>query len=99
MFPNLLALKLEYAMSVYQKFRDCKTAGPFLCPCTIFARAWSSHAHRAWQISLFTLAPDVSFQRGLRKNPPLNRPSKYKAPGGLYLENCPQIQSKTKQKR
>ena len=64
MFPNLLALKLEYAMSVYQKFRDCKTAGPFLCPCTIFARAWSSHAHRAWQISLFTLAPDVSFQRG-----------------------------------
>ena len=32
------------------------------------------------------------------KNPPLNRPSKYKPPGGLYLENCPQIQSKTKQK-
>ena len=32
------------------------------------------------------------------KNPPLNHPSKYKPPGGLYLENCPQIQSKTKQK-
>ena len=23
----------------------------------------------------------------------LNHPSKYKAPGDLYLENCPQIQS------
>ena len=34
----------------------------------------------------------------LAKNPPLNHPSKYKPPGGLYLENCPQIQSKTKQK-
>ena len=33
------------------------------------------------------------------KNPPLNRPAKYKPPGGLYLDNCPQIQSKTKQKR
>ena len=33
------------------------------------------------------------------KNPPLNRPSKYKPPGGLHLENCSQIQSKTKQKR
>ena len=32
MFSNLLALKLEYAMSVYQKLRDCKTAGPFFCP-------------------------------------------------------------------
>ena len=64
MFPNLLVLKLEYAMSVYQKFRDCKIAGPFLCPCMTFARACASHAHRAWQISLFTLAPDVSFQRG-----------------------------------
>ena len=26
---NLLTLKLAYAMSIYQKFRDCKTAGPF----------------------------------------------------------------------
>ena len=33
------------------------------------------------------------------KNSPLNRPSKYKPPGGLHLENCPQIQSKTKQKQ
>ena len=33
------------------------------------------------------------------KNPPLNRPSKYKPPEDLYLENFPQIQSKTKQKR
>ena len=51
MFSNLLALKLEYAMSIYQKFRDCKTAGPFLCPCMIFARVWASHAHKACQIS------------------------------------------------
>ena len=51
MFSNLLALKLEYAMSVYQKFRDSETAGPFLCPRMSFARAWASHAHRAWQIS------------------------------------------------
>ena len=51
MFSNLLALKLEYAMSVYQKFQDCKTAGPFLCPCMSFARAWASHAHKTWQIS------------------------------------------------
>ena len=51
MFSNLLALKLEYAMSVYKKFRDCKTAGPFLCPCMIFMRALASHARRAWQIS------------------------------------------------
>ena len=36
-----------------------------------------------------------------QKTPPLNCPSKYKPPpgGGLYLENCPQIQSKTKRKR
>ena len=38
-------------------------------------------------------------QTGKAKNPPLNRSSKYKPNGGLYLENCPQIQSKTKQKR
>ena len=38
-------------------------------------------------------------QTGDIKNPPLNRSSKYKPPGGLYLENFPQIQSKTKQKR
>ena len=35
----------------------------------------------------------------MQKNPQLNRPSKYKRPGDLYLENCSQIQSKTKQKR
>ena len=29
-----------------------------------------------------------------QKNPLLNRPSKYKPSGGLYLENCPQIQRK-----
>ena len=34
----------------------------------------------------------------MKKTPLLNCPSKYKPPGGLYLENCPQIQSKTKLK-
>ena len=43
--------------------------------------------------------PNISPQTGNAKNPPLNRPSKYKPPGGLYLENCPQIQTITKQKR
>ena len=28
------------------------------------------------------------------KNPPLNRPSKYKPPGGWYLENCPKYKVK-----
>ena len=28
----------------------------------------------------------MSSQTGNAKNPPLNRPSKYKPPGGLYLE-------------
>ena len=37
-------------------------------------------------------------QTGNAKNPLLNRSSKYKFPVDLYLENCPQIQSKTKQK-
>ena len=34
-----------------------------------------------------------------KKHHPLNRPSKYRPPGGLYLENGPQVQIKTKQKR
>ena len=38
-------------------------------------------------------------QTGNTKNPPLNPPSKYKPPGGLYMENYPQIESKTKQKQ
>ena len=69
MFSNLLALKLEYAMSVYQKFRDCKTAGPFL-----YALKWFSHARGPntligrGKVLLFTLAPDVSFQRGFLIN-------------------------------
>ena len=64
MFWNLLALKLEYAMSVYQKFRDCKTAGPFLCPRMIFARVGLTSSQGVGNL-LFTLcAPDVSFQRG-----------------------------------
>ena len=37
-------------------------------------------------------------QTGNAKNLPLNRPSKYKPLAGLYWENCPQIQSKTKPK-
>ena len=35
---NLLTLKLAYAMSIYQKFWDCKTAGPF------YALVWFSQA-------------------------------------------------------
>ena len=49
--------------------------------------------------SLYTPPPP---QTGNAKNPQLNRPSaekEYKLRGGLYLENCPQIQSKTKKKR
>ena len=35
----------------------------------------------------------------MQKNPPLNRPSEYKPPGGLYLEFALyRVQSKTKQK-
>ena len=65
MFLNLLALKLEYAMSVYQKFRDCKTAGPFLCPRMIFARARACLTRsQGVENLLFSLcAPDISFQR------------------------------------
>ena len=37
-------------------------------------------------------------QTGNAKNHLLNRPFKYKPLGGLYSENCPQIQSKTKQR-
>ena len=36
--------------------------------------------------------------RRYRKIPKIS-PSKYKPPGGLYLENCPRIQSKTEQKQ
>ena len=51
-------------MSVYQKFQDCKTAGPFLCPRMIFARVGLTRSQGVANL-LFTLcAPDVSFQRG-----------------------------------
>ena len=57
MILNLLALKLEYAMSVYQKSRDCKTAGAF-------ARVGLTRSQGVANL-LFTLcAPGVSFQRG-----------------------------------
>ena len=49
--------------------------------------------------SMYKLLQIEAPQTGNAKNPLFNRPSKYKPPGGLYLENCPQIQSKTKQKR
>ena len=61
MFSNLLALKL------WASTRSSKTVKQpvlFLCPCMILARAWASHAHRAWQISFSPSLPDVSFQRG-----------------------------------
>ena len=35
-------------------------------------------------------------QTGNAKNPPLDCCSKYRRPRGLYLENCPQIQSNGK---
>ena len=65
MFYNLRALKLKYAMSVYQKLRDCKTAGPLLCFRMIFARVYASHAHRAWQISFSPSALQVFRSWGL----------------------------------
>ena len=65
MFYNLRALKLKYAMSVYQKLRVCKTAGPLLCLRMIFARAYASHAHRAWQISFSPSALQVFRSWGL----------------------------------
>jgi len=37
-------------------------------------------------------------QTGNVKKPSVKSPSKYEPPGGLKLENCPQTQSKTKQK-
>ena len=62
-----------------------------------------------WTESIYRKIPKISPsmykplqiapQTGNAKNPPLNRPSKYKPPGGFYLENCPQIKSKTKLKR
>ena len=36
MFSNLLTLKLEYAMSVYQKFRECKNSQSFFMPLNDF---------------------------------------------------------------
>ena len=36
-------------------------------------------------------------QSGNAKNPPLNRPSNYKLPGDLYLENC--LKYKVKQSK
>ena len=58
-----------------------------------------------WSAVLYRKIPKISPsmykppQTGNAKEPPIKRPSKYKPPGGLYLEKCPQIQSKTKQKR
>ena len=49
MFSNLLALKLEEAFTRISE--TVKQPVLFLCPCMIFARAWSSQAQRAWQIS------------------------------------------------
>ena len=42
----------------------------------------------------------ISFDKAWYRKIPEISPSKYKTPrGGLYLDNCPQILSKTKQKR
>ena len=66
---------------------------------TKFVQLWDSLAYRTIpKISLSMYKPLQIYvpQTGNAKNPPLNRSSKYKAPRGLYLENYPQIQSKTK---
>ena len=39
----------------------------------------------------------MSQKTGNAKKPSVKSPLKYKPPRSLYLENCPQIQSKTKQ--
>ena len=69
-----------------------------LGPSVLFAGPGVSNYRKIPKISLSKYTPPPP-QTGNVKNPPLNRPSKYKPSGGLYLENCPQIQSKTKQKR
>ena len=75
-----------------------------LCTCTCIKFSGESSWIRYRKIpkispSMYKPLQIQAPQAGNAKNPPLNRPSKYKPPGGLYLENCPQIQSKTKQKR
>ena len=67
-----------------------------LGPSVLFAGV--SNYRKIPKISLSKYTPPPH-QTGNVKNPPLNRPSKYKPSGGLYLENCPQIQSKIKRKR
>ena len=58
------------------------------------AKLWETRAEcERWKIK-YRKIPKISPsmyepQTGNVKNPPLNRPSKYKCPGGLYLENCP----------
>ena len=49
--------------------------------------------------SMYKLPQIQDPQTGNAKNPSLNHPSKYKPPEGLYLENCPEIKSKTKLKQ
>ena len=65
-----------------------------LCTCTCIKFSGES----SW-ISMYWPLQIQAPQTGNTKNPPLNRPSKYNPAGGLYLENCSHIQSKTKQKR
>ena len=48
------------------------------------------------KISLSMYKPLQAPQTRNAKNPLLNRPSKYKPPGGLVLGNYPHMQSKTK---
>ena len=63
MFLNLLALKLKYAMSVYQKFGDCKTAGPFLCPLTLLLYG---HVSKGLETNKFkNLIAKIDLERGL----------------------------------
>ena len=56
---------------------------------------WPSQYRKILKISPSKYKPPKPVTQ---KNPQLNRPSKNKSLQGLYLKNCLQIQSKTKQK-
>ena len=75
-----------------------------LCTCTCIK--FSGESSWIWYRKIPKISPSMykphqiqAPQTGNTKNPPLNRPSKYNPAGGLYLESCSQIHSKSKKKR
>ena len=75
-----------------------------LCTCTCIK--FSGESSWIWYRKIPKISPSMYKPLQIQdpqtcntKKPPLDRPSKYNRAGGLYLENCSQIQSKTKQKR